>query len=214
MISLFSNVFGRKTEKEHKVMITKEKNKGNIPLDGKLLNRYLTVRAIFDDAENILKCKDKIIKLFDIEYIRNIDLNNLRISNAKTLANDIFNKYHDKNYFFNNNSKIIVSKSGINESIEKIYNNRIQRDYMIEHLIVFSKLGEVIENAKLVNQIYERKNRENTLFWNYYIISIYINTKLFIIEFEVRSMHDGENHYRLQRLELEQIKTSGALQKH
>lgn len=161
-----------------------------------------------------MKYKRKTIKSFEIEDIKNIDLENLKIAQAKILANNIFNKYHNKNYFFNNCNRIMVSKSGINESMEKIYNNRIQRDYITEHLIIFSKLGEIIENAILINQIYERKNRKYTLYWNYYLANIYINKSCFIMEFEVRSMHDGENHYRLQRLELNQLKTSSALQEH
>lgn len=195
-------------------MITKEKNKGNIPIDKMLLNNYKTARAIFDDAKNVLNYNFKEIRIYDIVDIKKLDLNNLKISDAKILANNISNKYHIKNNFLNNGNKIIVSKSGIDESMEKIYNNRIQRDFMIEHLIIFSKLGMIIEKAKLVNQIYEKKSREHTLYWNYYLNSVYINNKLYIIEFEVRSMHDGENHYRLQRLELSQVKTSGALQEH
>lgn len=196
-------------------MITKEKNKGNIPIDNKLLNKYRTARAIFDDVKNVINYSFKEIRIHDIIDIEKLDLCNLKISDAKLLANNIFNKYHINNNFLNNGNKIIVSKSGIDESMEKIYNNRIQRDFMVEHLIIFSKLGIIIESAKLVNQVYEKKYRKYTLFWNYYLNNVYINNKLYIIEFEVRSMHDGENHYRLQRLELSQIKnkrcTAGAL---
>ena len=182
-------------------MITKEKNKGNIPLDKKLLNRYKTARAIFDDAKNILSCNKKI-RIYNTADIENLDLNRLKILEAKALANNIFNKYHDKNRFLNNGNEIIVSKSGIEESMEKIYNNRIKRDFIIEHLIIFAKLGMIIERAILVNQIYERKNRRNILYWNYYFDNIYINDKKYIVEFEIRSIDIGLNQYRSQRLEI------------
>lgn len=73
---------------------------------------------------------------------------------------------------------------------------------MIEHLIIFSKLGMIIERAILVNQIYERKNRRNILYWNYYFDNIYINDKKYIVEFEIRSIDIGLNQYRIQRLEI------------
>lgn len=55
-------------------MITKEKNKGNIPIDKKLLNRYKTARAIFDDVKNVLNC-NKEIRIYNTADIENLDLN-------------------------------------------------------------------------------------------------------------------------------------------
>lgn len=182
-------------------MITKEKNKGNIPLDEKILNKYSSAREIFDNTHKSLLF-DMEIKLYNIPEIKNINVKKLKVFEAKNLANNIFYKYHSKNTFINNNNKIVVNKNGINESIVKIYHNRFQRDYMLEHLIIFSNLGKVIENAKLVSQTMERKNRTGILYWNYYLDNLYINNKLFTIEFEVRSLDNGQNQYRIQRIEI------------
>lgn len=126
----------------------------------------------------------------------------MKIEELKKLAYNIFHKYHLTTSFLNDNKEIIVSKSGINESIQKIYVSKLQRDLLKEHLTIFSKLGIIIENAILVNQILERKNRVGILHWNYYIIPVMINSKIFILEFEVRSIDNGCNQYRIQRLEL------------
>ena len=186
-------------------MITKEKNKGNIFLDDKLLNKYSSARDIFDNASNSLSTYVEI-KLYNIPEIRNINVKNLKVFEAKNLANNIFDKYHSKNIFINNDNKIVVSRNSINESIVKIYHNRFQRDYILEHLIIFSNLGKVIENAKLVSQTIERKNRIGILYWNYYLDNLYINNRLFIIEFEVRTLDNRQNQYRIQRIEISKKK--------
>lgn len=186
-------------------MITKEKNKGSIPLNKNILNKYSSARKIFDSTSNSLSSNTEI-KLFNIPEIKNINAKNLKVFEAKNLANNIFDKYHGKNTFINDGNKIVVNKNGINESIVKIYHNRLQRDYMIEHLIIFSNLGKVIENAKLISQTIERKNRTGILYWNYYLDNLYINNRLFIIEFEVRTLDNGQNQYRIQRIEISKKK--------
>lgn len=67
---------------------------------------------------------------------------------------------------------------------------------------IFSCLGKIIEEAKLVNQVFERKEREKYKNWNYYLDGIIINNKEYLLEFEVVNMDSGENHYRVQRLKL------------
>lgn len=119
----------------------------------------------------------------------------------KELAYSIFKKYNSKSIFENDGNKKTVSKSGINESIEKIFNNKIQRNLLKEHLQVFSDLGDIIENATLVNQTKEAKNRSNINSWNYYFDGLNINNELYHLEFDVRSLDTGENQYRVQRLE-------------
>ena len=66
--------------------------------------------------------------------------------------------------------------------------------------MIFSKLGLIINRAKLVNQVLERKGRDKYYSWNYYIDGIVIQNRKFILEFEVVSMKNKENHYRVQRL--------------
>lgn len=185
-------------------MQTKEKVKqvkGNISLDNKLLNKYESVSSIFNNADKMLK-KNKKIKIYNIFELNNLDLSIMKAERIKKLANKIFNTYHSINIFINGNNKILVSKNGLNESVQKIYNARVQRDLLKEHLIIFANLGIIIENSILISQTLERKGRTEILYWNYYLDSLYINDKLYILEFEVRSMNNGQNQYRIQRLEL------------
>lgn len=179
--------------------------KGNIPINQELLNKYANVKEIFTNERNNYDGNVKINN--DIVELSNFDINKINIGDLKKLANDIFIKYNQKNTFENAGNKIVVNKSGINESIEKIYNNRTQRSLMKEHLQVFSDLGDIIENATLVNQTKETKNRENINYWNYYFDGLEINNELYYLEFDVRSMENGENQYRVQRLEKKMKKT-------
>lgn len=173
--------------------------KENIPVDEKLLNKYSNVKEIFNGERNNYDGEVELSK--EINELENVDLNNIKISDLKDLAANIFNCYNSKNIFENNGNKITVSKTGINESIEKIYNNEAQRNLMKEHLQVFSDLGDIIEHATLVNQTPELKNRSNIRLWNYYFDGLKINNDTYYLEFDVRSMDNGENQYRVQRLE-------------
>ena len=46
----------------------------------------------------------------------------------------------------------------------------------------------------------EQKARQNYNSWHYYVENIIIGKKKFLLEFDVVSRNDGENHYRIQRL--------------
>jgi len=183
--------------KNDKKILEKRSTKGNIPINNKLLNKYNNVREIFDSAKNNFK------NFIEVNYNLKIDIDieNIRIEEIKKLSNDIFSQNHQDNIFLNDNNKILVSKSGINESIEKICNNYNQRELLKEHLKVFSKLGEIIEHAELVSQVLEKKGREKYNNWNYFIDGVFIDNVEYILEFEVVSMSNGENHYRVQRIE-------------
>lgn len=180
-------------------MHTKEKLKV-IPIDNKILNKYPSVKETFN-KNKYFKNNLEATKVHSIK-LNNLNLKEIKIENFKKLCNYIFNKYHTINYFYNNDNKIFVSKAGINESVQKIFNNREQREYIKEHLLVFANLGIIIENAYLVNQTLEHKKRDNILHWNYYLCKIQIKNKMYIIEFDVRSMKNGLNQYRIQRIEL------------
>lgn len=69
-------------------------------------------------------------------------------------------------------------------------------------------MGKIIENAILVSQAKERKNRDDLLYWNYYLDNLIINGRKYFLEFDVRSMEDGYNQFRVQRIILKQEKTS------
>ena len=117
------------------------------------------------------------------------------------LAINIFEKYNSSNTFINDGNKIMVTRSGIKESINKILYNKNQKQYLKEHLQVFSDLGDIIESATLVSQTTEGKSRENNKIWNYYLNGLNINDNNYLFEFDVVSRQNGENHYRVQRLE-------------
>lgn len=176
--------------------------KGNIPVKKNLLNKYENIAEIFKQEQNKLNNNVVIRINKNISELENVDINILKINQLKKLAYKIFNNYHTSKIFYNNKNKIFVNKTGINESVEKIYYNRIQRNYLCYHLMIFSILGKVIENGMLINQVKENKGRLKYITWHYYIQAIIINNKRYIFEFDVVSMINGENHYRIQRLEL------------
>lgn len=184
--------------KNDKEILEKRITKGNIPINDKLLNKYYLIKNLFES---------EIVNNYEINIdytskkILQINPSNIKIEEIKKLAYEIFSQNHQDNIFINDTNKILVSKSGINESVEKICNNYNQRELLKEHLKVFSKLGEIIEHAKLVNQVPERKGREKYVSWHYYIDGIIIDNEKYLLQFEVVSMSNGENHYRVQRIE-------------
>ena len=58
-------------------MITKEKSKGNIPIDKELLNKYKNVEEIFDNADRFFENNKCILKLNSLNDILNLDFKNL-----------------------------------------------------------------------------------------------------------------------------------------
>ena len=168
--------------------------KGNIPINENLLNKYSNVKDIFSN-ERINQ--DGIVSVKNIDF----DLTNKTATDIYHIAADLFSNNHANNVFINDGNKIIVTNQDIKESINKIYNDRLQKKYLNEHLSVFTDLGDVISNAKLVNQTPEGKGREKYNLWSYYYSGLKINNELYNFEFDVVSRNDGENHYRLQRIE-------------
>ena len=172
--------------------------KGNIPINDYLFRRYKTIKEIFD---NYRKYENAIITINSkTSKYNNIGVNT--IGELKKIAINIFNTHHKSHEFTNNNNKIVVTSSGIQEAIEKIYNNYRQRSFIIEHLIILEHLGIIIEKAKLVNQAYNMKLKNvDVYYWNYYLIILKINGKKYIYSFDIRSMQDGVNQFRVGRIE-------------
>ena len=167
---------------------------GNIKINKNLLNKY-------NNLEEIFKYEDK-----NSDFIINIDLMDIDLKNKTAneiyhIATKIFENNHKKRTFINDKNKINVTNQDIKESINKIYNDRLQNKYLKEHLAIFLILGNVIEKSNLVNQTIENKNCSKYITWNYYFSNLKINNQLFNFEFDVVSRIDGENHYRVQRLE-------------
>lgn len=176
-----------------------KQTKGNIPIEKTLLNKYNNVSELIND--NINNYDGKINIKTNIEELNNINLDNINQKDLSELAIKIFEKYNNNNVFINDNNKIMVTKSGIKESINKILYNQNQKKYLKEHLQVFSDLGDIIESATLSSQTIEKKSRENNNVWNYYLNGLKIDNNSYLFEFDVVSRSNGENHYRVQRLE-------------
>lgn len=173
--------------------------KGNIPINQELLNKYNNVSEMIN--KNINKYDGKVDVKGSIMELNNIDLNSMSQNELSNLAINIFEKYNNSNTFINDGNKIMVTRSGIKESINKILYNKTQKQYLKEHLQVFSDLGDIIESATLASQTTEGKSRENNKIWNYYLNGLNINDNNYLFEFDVVSRQNGENHYRVQRLE-------------
>ena len=97
------------------------------------------------------------------------------------------------------NKNIIVSNRDIKEHINKVIHNNSQRALMKEHLMLLSKLDDIISNGKKVNFSSDEKLRSKYKNWNYYISQTTIDGKPFIAEYELASKEDGV-HFRLLRL--------------
>ena len=181
--------------------------KGNIPINQELLNKYANVKEIFANEKNNY---DGNINVSDtINELENVDIANMTNTEIYHKAVEIFNNHHNTNKFINDNNKIIVSNTDIKESINKINNNSLQKKYLKEHLLIFSDLGDIIEKSSLVNQTFENKNRGSNKIWSYYLNGLNVNNSKFLFEFDVISKENGENHYRVQRLEkIEKKQTS------
>ena len=166
--------------------------RGNIPIIPELLNKYKSVSEIFE-------CEKDFLYVINLSDNIKFKYENISISDAKSIAISLFESNNFSNKILWNDFNIIVSKAGIRESIEKIFYNN-QKYYLVEHFIILKNLDLVIMNMVLVNQGIENKNREKYNSWNYYISKVCVNGKLFILEIEIVSMLNGENHYRVQRL--------------
>jgi len=166
--------------------------RGNIPIIPELLNKYKSVSEIFE-------CEKDFLYVINLSDNIKFKYENISISDAKSIAISLFESNNFSNKILWNDFNIIVSKAGIRESIEKIFYNN-QKYYLVEHFIILKNLDLVIKNMVLVNQGIENKNREKYNSWNYYISKVCVNGQLFILEIEIVSMLNGENHYRVQRL--------------
>lgn len=174
-------------------------NKGNIPVKSELLNIYANDREIFDSVIGTF-CNIRLVSNCLYEF--NIaDIYKLKINEIKKIAKEIFNRYNATNIFFNDGNKIFINKTGIDEVITKIYESREQRKYLIQHLIIIANMCNIVEHGILVNQALEFKGRDKYNNWNYYLDVVNITGELYILVYDVVSMTNGENHYRIQKIE-------------
>lgn len=182
-----------------------KQTKGNIPINEKLLNKYNNVKEMMNSEINNYDGKVDVKDINQINELKDVDLSTLNKTDVFNLAKNIFDRYNNKNLFNNNGNEIMVSHADIKESIKHIYNEN-QIKYLKEHLQVFSDLGDIIESATLSSQGLEnKKNMQSTHshnnIWSYYLNGLKINGETYLLEFDVVSRDNGENHYRVQRIQ-------------
>lgn len=180
-----------------------KQTKGNIPINQELLKKHSNVKSIFDEVRNKYDGEVKIDNTIDMS---GIDFSNLKSPAMYSYAKDIFNKNHKTNEFYNNGNKIIVSNRDIKHTVTYIYKTPGQKNMLPQHLLVFSDLGDIIEHAKLINQSGSNDIGTNENSWHYYYDNLDIKGEKYTLVFDVVSRDNGENHYRVQRLEKQNIK--------
>ena len=196
---IFTNNFFEIKEKEITYGSKIKYNQGNIPIKLNLLNKYENVREIFDNESN--KLKRSINLKNDIVELKNIDIKKLDSKKVKDFIKKEFRKSSNDSIIINNASKIIITNGGIEESVNKIFNSRTQRNLLKEHLYIFLNLNKILSGSKLINQTKENKGRVDINYWNYYFNKVNIDGQEYNIAIDVRAMKDGTNQYRVQRIE-------------
>lgn len=99
----------------------KKLTKVNISINEKLLNKYSNVKDIFSN-ERINQ--DEIVSVKNVDF----DLTNKTATDIYHIATDLFSNNHANNVFINDGNKIIVTNQDIKDSINKIYNDRLQKN--------------------------------------------------------------------------------------
>lgn len=171
--------------------------KGNISIDKKILNKYSSVMEIFN---NIYNYNNKVLKLNN-NYLPDLNLVNIKSQEMYSLLKNVFKKYHYNNIFINNGNKIIVSNRDIKHTVTYIYKTPGQKKMLREHIIVIENLGQIIKHAKLINQSGSKDIDSEDNSWHYYYDNLNINNQKYVLVFDVVSRNNGENHYRVQRLQ-------------
>lgn len=181
------------------IMVKDVKEKDNMKVDKKFLNRYKNTKELLITELNKSKSQkrfnNKITINKNIVEIDKKELLKLTLTQLKKISIEIFRNNHESNTFQNDGNNIMINNEDIKESIKKILGDKRQKEYLIEHLKVFSKLGDVIKYGKLVSESMEQKARQNYNSWHYYVENIIIGKKKFLLEFDVVSRNDGENNY-------------------
>lgn len=173
-------------------------NKENIPINKDLLNKYANVRSIFTEIRNNCNNEIKIRNNIDIS---NINLSNLKSQKMYSYSKIIFSQSHCTNEFYNNGNKIIVSNRDIKHIITYIYKTPEQKNMLFQHLCVFSNLKNIIEHATLISQSGSNNIEGEENSWHYYYNNLDINGNNYTLVFDIVSRQNGENHYRVQRME-------------
>lgn len=181
---IFTNNFFEIKEEEITYGNEIKHNQGNIPIKLNLLNKYKNVREIFDNESS--KIKRSINLKNDIVELKNIDIKKLDSKKVKDFIKKEFRKSSNDSIIINNASKIIITNGGIEESVNKIFNSRTQRNLLKEHLYIFLNLNKILSGSKLINQTKENKGRVDINYWNYYFNKVNIDGQEYNIAIDVR----------------------------
>ena len=158
------------------IVVKDAKEKDNMKVDKKFLNRYKNTKELLITELNKSKAQkrfnNKITINNNIVEIDEKELLKLTLTQLKKISIEIFRNNHKSNTFQNDDNNIMINNEDIKESIKKILGDKRQKEYLIEHLKVFSKLGDVIKYGKLVSESMEQKARQNYNSWHYYVENI------------------------------------------
>ena len=141
------------------------------------------------------------INIKPIDKLSEINFKKIGENEYIKLSKEIFKENISKRIFHNNNTNINVKVilADIKESAYKAYNNKLQKEYLKEHLEALSQIDKIIQKGIEVSQNSELKNRSQYKSWHYFSSQAIIESKPFLIQFDVTQQDDGY-HFRLQRL--------------
>lgn len=100
----------------------------------------------------------------------------------------------------NTGEEIYVSYGDIKESIAKILRNNEQKKFLPYHIEIFSFLDKIIVIGILISFDRELKKRSQFVSWEYYASCININSKKYIVQYDVVLRNNGEKHFRIERI--------------
>ena len=198
------------------IVVKDAKEKDNMKVDKKFLNRYKNTKELLITELNKSKAQkrfnNKITINNNIVEIDEKELLKLTLTQLKKISIEIFRNNHKSNTFQNDDNNIMINNEDIKESIKKILGDKRQKEYLIEHLKVFSKLGDVIKYGKLVSESMEQKARQNYNSWHYYVENIIIGKLIpagtgmkvyndFNIDYENKDLEDAQIQMNIEEIE-------------
>lgn len=166
-------------------------------------------KKIYANATELIKNETKkaeqnfhtSINIKPIDKLSEINFKKIGENEYIKLSKEIFKENISKRIFHNNNTNINVKVilADIKESAYKAYNNKLQKEYLKELLEALSQIDKIIQKGIEVSQNSELKNKSQYKSWHYFSSQAIIESKPFLIQFDVTQQDDGY-HFRLQRL--------------
>ena len=120
------------------IVVKDAKEKDNMKVDKKFLNRYKNTKELLITELNKSKAQkrfnNKITINNNIVEIDEKELLKLTLTQLKKISIEIFRNNHKSNTFQNDDNNIMINNEDIKESIKKILGDKRQKEYLIEHL--------------------------------------------------------------------------------